>query len=270
MKASRLTDALLGVVFFGSLIGLGITTIVLSDVKFGVPHYDVDFISPDVGYLRPGDPVLVYGMPSGKVQTIDRLPASKTVTAADGTPAECRVKVRARMELDLYSNLPKDSTIVVEDRGLLGGKLVRIEKGMSDTLWQRDEPLLLIERRSALETAGDVFSENRENVRRTIDNLAQVAEAANHGTGVIGMLLHDEQSANDARGLLADARGSAAEIRAVAVSLHEGKGLLGALLADQQLADDVRKIVKHALGAIEDARESTPVQSFGSFLFGTF
>ncbi|HTE07005.1 MAG TPA: MlaD family protein [Planctomycetota bacterium] len=229
MKTSRLTDTLLGLVFFGTLIGLGIATIVLSDVKFGVPHYDVDLVSPDVGYLRPGDPVLVYGMPSGKVEAIERLPEAMTVRTPEGGQAECRVLVRARMDLDLYARMPRDSRIVVEDRGLLGGKLVRIEKGASEEFWPRDEPMLVLERQSVLESAGDVIAENREGVRHAIENLAQVTESARSGHGVLGMLLTDDQ-----------------------------------------LADDVRKIVKHALGAIEDARESTPVQSVGSFLFGTF
>ena len=52
--------------------------------------------------------------------------------------------------------------------------------------------------------------------------------------------------------------------------MQSGDGLLAALIGDEQLADDFRSIMAQVLGAIEDARETTPVQSVGSFLFGTF
>ena len=55
---TRVSDILLGLVFFGALIGLGVATILLSDFRFGVERYEVELISPDVGYLRPGDPSL--------------------------------------------------------------------------------------------------------------------------------------------------------------------------------------------------------------------
>src|SRR6185295_8045547 len=104
---------ILGVVFFGALLGLGAVTIALSDFKFGAPRYDVDLISPDVGYLRAGDPVLLYGMPAGKVQVIQRLSAPRMGTAPDGTQVECRVVIHARFDADVYARLPVDSPIFI-------------------------------------------------------------------------------------------------------------------------------------------------------------
>ncbi len=342
---SRVSDVLLGILFFGALFALGAVTIALSDYTFGAPRFDVEFISPDVGYLRTGDPVLLYGMPAGKVQTISRLASPRTALAADGHPVECRVLVRARLEADVYARIPVDSLISIEDRGLLGGKLVRIEEGRSDQLHEPGEPLLAIERKSVLEAAGDVIAENRAGLRRTIESIAEMTESASAGHGLLGALVRDEGVAQDVRGILADVRGSATDIRATAAAIRAGegtlgrlvhddalytdtqgvltdarglfadarevarkinngegtlgrlvtdstlydragrffddaslisqdirggKGVLGALLADDDLARDFRSIVKHVLGAIEDARESSPVQSVGSFLFGTF
>ena len=70
---SRNQDMILGIVFFGALLGLGVITIVLSDFSLGTEWHRAEFFSDDVGYLRPGDPVLLYGMAAGKVEAITRL-----------------------------------------------------------------------------------------------------------------------------------------------------------------------------------------------------
>src|SRR5688572_18844388 len=127
--ANRHSDVLLGLVFFAGLIGLGVATIALSDVSFGKPQYDVEIFSPDVGYLRPGDPVLLDGVRTGKVRDIERREAPQTLARLDGTSVECTVMVRARLGADVYARLTAAGRIVVEDRGLLGGKLVRIDAG---------------------------------------------------------------------------------------------------------------------------------------------
>jgi len=342
---SRVSDVLLGVVFFGSLLALGAVTIALSDYRFGAPRFDVEFISPDVGYLRPGDPVLLYGMPAGKVQTIERLPAPVMARTPDGDAVEARVRIRARLDADLYARVPIDSPITIEDRGLLGGKLIRIEEGQSHELHERGEPLLAVEKKSVLEAAGDLIDENRASVRRTIDNIAEMTDSARDGHGMLGTLLRDDTAGRDLRDAVADLRGSAGDIHAVtgavrsgqgtlgrlihddslyqtaegavgdarslvadarevaakinrgegtigrlvndpglydragrffddistvSQDIRSGKGLVGALISDEELARDFRSIIKQVLGVIEDARESTPVQNVGSFLFGTF
>ena len=48
-------DVSLGILFFGTLIALGVVTIGLSDFAIGVERHDVVMYSDDVGYLRPGD-----------------------------------------------------------------------------------------------------------------------------------------------------------------------------------------------------------------------
>jgi ABC-type transporter Mla subunit MlaD len=328
---SRYTDVLLGLLFFGSLIGLGVATIALSDYQFGEPRYQVEILSPDVGYLRPGDPVLLFGMPAGKVVAIERLPEPESHELTGGWRVECRVRVITSLEVDVYRSLPVDSELIIEDRGLLGGKLIRVETGSSPNYVPRDKPLVAVSAASALQSASEVLSENRENLRRTLDSLTQMVEQANRGGGLLGAMLWDEplkrnvqETAEDlreaadaiqrgegtlgrlimqddmyteAQGTVDDAQGFFASAREVADRINAGegtvgqlvtndelyesartffadvqanKGLLGALIADEELATKFRHIVDQVLGAVEDARESSPVQSAGSFIFGTF
>jgi phospholipid/cholesterol/gamma-HCH transport system substrate-binding protein len=302
--ANRHSDVLLGLVFFAGLIGLGVATIALSDVSFGKPQYDVEIFSADVGYLRPGDPVLLYGMPTGKVRDIERLEAPQTLARLDGTTVECTVMVRARLDADVYSRLTTAGRIIVEDRGLLGGKLVRIDAGPGGEPLRPGAPLVAELAVSALQATGEILEENRADLRRTIDNLAAASDRIGAGQGVLGALVQDDTLADDLRAGVADLRHTAAGLRDVSErvargegtlgrlvhdeALHDrvtaffddlsslsedvraGEGLLGALVSDEQLADDFRSIVAQVLGTVEDARESSPVQGVGSLLFGTF
>jgi len=301
---TRSSDILLGLVFFGGLIGLGVATIALSDVRFGKPQYDIDLYSADVGYLRPGDPVLLYGMPTGKVREIERLAQPRTLSRLDGTPVECAVVVHARVDADVYSRLTTAGRIVVEDRGLLGGKLVRIDAGPGGEPLRPDTPLVAELAASALQATGEILQENREDLRRTIGNLASASDRIHQGQGVLGALVQDDELAGNVRDGVADLRATAADLRAMSSrvargegslgrlvnddSLHEratallddlasvshdireGNGLLGALVSDPKLAEDFRSLVAQVLGTVEDARESSPVHGVGSLLFGTF
>lgn len=96
----RKQDALLGLIFFSALFGLGAVTILLSDFRLGVTLHEVTLLSDDVGFLRTGDPVLVYGMTSGKVTALERLSVPVDVSTADGQLVRCTVAIRATLDLD--------------------------------------------------------------------------------------------------------------------------------------------------------------------------
>ncbi len=210
---ARSSDILLGLVFFGSLIGLGVATIALSDVRFGTPQHDVDLYSDDVGYLRPGDPVLLDGMPTGKVRAIERLDPPRTLERLDGTPVECAVVVRARVDADVRARLSTAGRIVVEDRGLLGGKLVRIDAAPGGEPLPPDAPLVAELSVSALQATGEILEENREDLRRTIDNLATASGRIASGEGLLGALISDPKLAEDFRSIVAQVLGTVEDAR---------------------------------------------------------
>ena len=405
MKKSNY-DIILGIVFFGTLTGLGIITIVLSDFALGVEWHRLDLYSEDIGYLRPGDPVLLHGMSAGKVETIERLEnAVKIPRPLDlsgnrsGEDVLCTVGIVVKLDIDPYLHLKTDYHITIEDRGLLGGKLIRMEVGENSVYFPKDQKLLAVAPPSALLTASRMLQENRAAVMEAIENIAEFAEKANDGNGTLGLLLTDEVTreqidtliddfaavgdnltggegtlgklltdsapfddikvaSSDLRGftdrikrgegsfgkfiqddavyedirtLAADAReglsgvwdgdgtlaklinedtlyteatslvgdlremaatatngdGTIAQLlndrvlydqvvtlvddaSAVFTDIRTGDGLVAALIHDEKLLDDFRAILNQVLGAIEDARETTPVTSLGSFLFGTF
>ncbi|MCB9897146.1 MAG: MCE family protein [Planctomycetes bacterium] len=409
---ARRQDIVLGVFFFAALIGLGIVTIVESDFAFGVERHDLVAYSDDVGYLRPGDPVLLFGMSAGKVASITRLDEPRliihpsTQPTVAGREVRCTVRLDLRLDVDPYEYLKADHRILIEDRGLLGGKLVRIETGVDDARLSRDAPLVALAAESAIQGLGGLIEENRQPLNEILNNVADVTAHVNRGEGPLGRLVRDDELADrlsetidsvrdvtsglakgegtlgrllkdgqlydDARvfmsdlrsamervkrgegslgrllqedglyqrvdTILADAQGVMADVAAgkgslgkllhesglyddlhatvgdvlalvqdardgkgtvgrllvdeslfveardffatagrvgeriesIATDMQEGKGLLAALLSDEKLANDLRNILDQVLGAVEDARETAPVRSVGSLLFGTF
>lgn len=349
---SRSTDVLLGTLFFGALLALGVATIALSDVRFGAPVYPVEIFTRDAGYLRPGDPVLVDGMPGGKVVDLRRLPEPRPLELPGGRVVECTVAITARLDVDIVGRLPVDSRLLIEDRGLLGGKLIRVAAGVQTRLLEAGQPLVAEAVAPVFQAVGEVISENRERLQYLISDLSLMSDRARRGEGLLGALINDGQLADDARTFLRNGRETSEHARSIAKSIDEGAGTLGrlvksdemwddgraalaaweetgaslarsargveelvagvergegnlgkllkdsalhdrfaalvddvsalssdarhgrgllhALIYDEVLVDDLRRAVALTLGAIEDARESSPVQGFGSFLFGTF
>lgn len=252
---SRLSDVLLGLFFFAALIGLGVVTIVLSDYKFGEATYDVEMKSPDVGYLRPGDPVLLYGMPTGTVRSIERLEPPGPVQMNDGRVVFCTVRIMIRTDVNLYDRLPIDSTITIEDRGLLGGKLIRMDVGDSPVFIKNEGPLVALPSSGGFTAVGEMISENRASLRRTLDNLASITSDIDAGQGALGALLHNDQLEADVLAMGSDARAVVENARAVTDALRGGSGLLGKLVYDDGLANDTESAVVSARTFFDEAAD---------------
>ncbi len=402
---NRNNDAILGIVFFGALIGLGVMTIVLSDFALGAETFRVKVYATDIGYLRAGDPILLHGMAAGKVEEINRLPQPLLIaephdsSGASPGEANCTVEVQLKMEVDPYLYLRQDYDILIEDLGLLGGKMVRMVVGRADVFIPKGQQLYALAPPSAVQAASEILEENRADIRDAIAQINEFAEKANRGEGTLGLLMNDAETRariegiiddittvgdsltngegtmgkllndsapfDDLKVAMADARSFTDRIRkgegtvgkmiqddtiyedirslteeartglsgiwdgegtlgklinddalyaqaeefmadlleiaekvsdgegtlgrllndaqlyddvvafvndarVVFSDLRDGKGLVAALINDEELLDDFRSILSQVLGAIEDARETTPVTSLGSFLFGTF
>jgi phospholipid/cholesterol/gamma-HCH transport system substrate-binding protein len=252
---SRLSDVLLGLFFFAALIGLGVITIVLSDYRFGEEQFDVKLLSPDVGYLRPGDPVLLYGMPTGTVRSIERLPQTRAVTMRDNRVVQCSVQISIRTDTNIYDRLPVDSTITIEDRGLLGGKLIRMDVGVSDVFETAEGPLVALPASAGFTAIGEMISENRTNLRQTLDNLASITSDIDAGQGALGALLHNKELESDVLAMGKDARAVVENAREVTDSLRAGGGLLGKLIYDEPLADDTQSAVNSARTFFDEAAD---------------
>ena len=130
----------------------------------------------------------------------------------------------------------------------MGGKLIRVVTGTSETFVNRETPLVAMSAVSALQSAGELLAENRENVRRTFDNFTQLIESANRGRGLLGALFYDETLNTKIKGFAEDAA-------AISSSLRQGQGTLGKLLVETEMYDTAQSGISGAKGFIASAQE---------------
>ena len=116
-----------------------------------------------------------------------------------------------------------------------------------------------------------VYSDEGESFLRGIAaNVKDISLRIRRGEGILGRLLYDDALA-DRFGEILDRTGeSVSGLLSIVRQVQEGGGTIGLLLYDDDLRLKIRAILDQALIAIEDAREAAPLNSLGSFLFGSF
>jgi len=107
------------------------------------------------------------------------------------------------------------------------------------------------------DTVYEDFKATIANLRKTTDNIAA-------GKGFIGKLLTEDDQ------LYEDLKVSMASIRSITESISKGEGTLGRLTQDARLYDEATALVEDLRAAIDDFRETSPVTTFSSILFGAF
>ena len=96
------------------------------------------------------------------------------------------------------------------------------------------------------------------------DNLKAVSDRLVQGKGTLGRLL----SSDDA--LYKDIADAAASLKSIAARLDKGEGTLGKLLQSDELYKQVKGTIEEARAAVDDFRETAPITTFTSILFGAF
>lgn len=103
-----------------------------------------------------------------------------------------------------------------------------------------------------------------EDIRAITGNLKETTERLNSGEGMIGKLLSKDET------LYNDLQASVASIRTITAKLESGEGTLGRLVMDPGLYDNVNLLVNEFRATLDDFRESSPVTTFTTVLFGAF
>ena len=99
-----------------------------------------------------------------------------------------------------------------------------------------------------------------------IASLKEISGRLENGEGSLGKLL-----AKDDTALYDDLKATIANLRAISDRLEKGEGSLGKLLSnDTALYDNVNGIVIDAREYLDDLRETTPLSTFSTFIFGAF
>jgi phospholipid/cholesterol/gamma-HCH transport system substrate-binding protein len=296
MKRSRLQETSMevtvGAFMFMILLALGFFTIVLSRQNIFSPSYRMDVVFDNVKGLREGDNVFVRGVSVGKIKTLQIKP--------DG--------VHISVNLEQPVELHEDYVIEILPSSVLGGRYLNIYEGSHSTpeiakgtVVKGLTPIDLIDEatkttqliKEALVEGGII-----ENLKMTMAQLNDVTAKLSKGEGTIGKLLMDDKVYKDLNDITANlkdiseriAKGkgtigkliseddqlynnlaeASASMKHIATSIEKGDGTLGKLVKDDKLYNELLMTLHEARATIDDYRETAPITTFSSILFGAF
>lgn len=250
MDSTRSRDFTLGLVFFGGLALLLYYTVVLTGFSLKEKIL-LQAYFPDARGLKNGDAVLVAGRPIGAVREVEYY---------DDRPFATRIGVS--MEFEEVPKLHEGYSMRISEFTVLGGRVVEIDPGPGEApLVAAGAELVGTIDASALESLNAMIAENRDGVRRMIDNLALASTNLVEGRGALGALLNDEELRGQLDQAMVDVSGLLADLR-------EGKGAVGALLSDEATRERVIALVEDAGLAAGDLREVLGAARDGEGLIG--
>lgn len=257
-----------GILFAGSLGLVGYFTVLSDSGPFSSPGKQLVLYFDHAEGVKAGTRVTVLGVPAGTVTAIELVSVDNAgLPVPDDSQSRSRQIVGITIELKkpvvFYSNY----RVSLKNESILSGKVVAIDPGTTrvshgpsperlDVVWidpaelsqtGRSASEYSLDRLAANRDAGqqtailqgqnagdpvaglaELISENREDVRRTIQNVAEITEKINNGRGTVGLLINDNQ-------------------------LHENANTL---------VTDARIVVREMRESLEDTREQAPVTSF--------
>lgn len=232
-----------GFFFFVALVVLLFGSLAVTEVRFTKP-VRVKFHFDRVEGLRAGDDIRADGLLVGKVSSLE----------LDQDHGGVKVKGHLTHPVELYEGY----VARVESFTLLGGNYISLSRGkigarridLSETLVGTAKP-------SALETAADVFTENREGFHSMIKALSETSEEIKAmvsdiraGKGSIGKLatdtaLYDEATAavKSSRDAIQDIRDTVRKITETVEKINSGQGTAARLINDPSLYDEAKGLV---------------------------
>ena len=299
-------EVLVGLFLFVALIVLGIFTIVLGGNKLLQPHYDVEVVFSEIGGLQEGEGVYLRGKQIGYVKETILKQEQVDVTLSLDVPIEFhrgyRIEVMSASMLGgKYIKIDPgkyESPLISMDEPLLGELPVDVMAEFNTALHNLQTMMGAMGEGKG--TLGSLLADDtlyKELVALT-ENVNQISGKIALGEGTIGRLVKDPSLYTQAEevfgglqallarvesgeglagefftedsDILAELRQASAEMNSAMRQLNSTNGTLGKLMQDPALYDEATGLMKAARGTVDDLRESSPLRSFGSVVFGAF
>ncbi|MCE9597413.1 MAG: MlaD family protein [Spirochaetia bacterium] len=239
-------NILVGILFFGALALAGFFTIVSESGPFAKKGNQTVLYFDNADGIKIGSRVTVLGVPAGTVTDLSligvddqRRPVAEETQAVAQRVA---VTIELKRPVKFYSNYK----IAVKNETILSGKIIAIDPGSiragedgkipevvkvlapSTSELQSESKTALqhrIEKGAGYtdlqgESSGDplaglseVLAENRTDIRRTLNNVAEITTKINQGKGTVGLLINDDELHRNANTVLTDAQIVVRELR---------------------------------------------------------
>lgn len=299
-------EIIVGLFMFLVLIALGVFTIVLGRQNFLQEKHHIRVEFDEIGGLREGDNVFLRGVQVGTIKSTELGDNHVEVLAELTVPVEFRegytVEVIASSMLGgkilKIDEGPLTAPVVDEERSIIGQLPLDILTELGDAvvrLRQFTEGLAsgegtigkLLKDDSIFNDIGEgvaslkVVSKRLENgegaigklltddsiydrLSNSLATLDRVTQRLENGEGTLGKLLSDDNT------MMNDLEAAIANLKTMTQKVNDGEGTLGMLMADDQLYHETQALLEEVRAAIDDMRETSPVTTFGSVVFGAF
>ena len=103
-----------------------------------------------------------------------------------------------------------------------------------------------------------------KDIQSVTSNLKTLSDRLASGEGTLGKLMSKDDT------VYKDIAATAASLKNVTERIDRGEGLLGKITKDDSLYQDIKQAVSEVRAAVDDFRETSPVVTFSSLLFGAF
>ena len=299
-------EVLVGLFVSVALLALGIFTIVLGGTTLLKSHYQVEVLFDEIGGLQEGEGVFMRGKQIGYVKQTLLEPKNVRVILTLDKPVVFRKDYRIdvisasmlggkylRMDLGHPASdpLPEGTQILGESPVDVMANFNTAVEGMQQmltsvgagegTLGQLlyDETLYnqllelnkgLLGFMSKIESADGTFNRLISDpvlyvqTEELLDRLNSVVGQMEEGEGLLGKLLNEKTTTID------DLEVAVAELGIVIQQLNSTNGTIGKLINDPALYDESTELIEEARATMDDLRETSPLRSFGSIIFGAF
>jgi phospholipid/cholesterol/gamma-HCH transport system substrate-binding protein len=253
MKKAQLAEVIVGLVFVAGVSLLGLYTIVITKVTLGATkNYKVYF--SEVYGLKEGDPVRVEGFEVGEVQSLRPLPEGGIMAV-----------LRVSEDVQIYR---AGSEVRVTPFSPLGGRVVEIERGKAaskDTYsWfgkaagalaqDQADTIQGVAEGELLQTLNQLVEQNRDSVRRIVQNLETVSDQLTKTDNILGYLINSTEGQERIQGVVDGMSSSAGRLERILGRIEQGEGVVGGLVTPgTAIGRDVEATVASARSAFDSA-----------------
>lgn len=253
MKKTQLAEVIVGLVFVAGVSLLGLYTIVITKVTLGATKNYKVFFSEVYG-LKEGDPVRVEGFEVGEVESLRPLPEGGIMAV-----------LRVSEDVQIYR---AGSEVRVTPFSPLGGRVVEIERGKAaskDTYsWfgkakggldeEKADTIQGIAEGELLQTLNQLVEQNRDSVRRIVQNLETVSNQLTKTDNILGYLINSTEGQERIQGVVDGMSSSAGRLERILGRIEQGEGVVGGLVTPgTAIGADVEATVRSARSAFGSA-----------------
>jgi phospholipid/cholesterol/gamma-HCH transport system substrate-binding protein len=225
---------LVGILFFGAMSVVGYFTIVTDGGPLKKEAYSMKIYFPNGEGIKIGNKVTVQGVPYGYVSRINLvqvdIDGNVLSKGEEGIGTRVEVTITIPANIKMYENYE----IKIKNESLLSGRVISIDPGTSLEKDPKTNEILPNAKKNRevnlsssdntnrlkgktnddpLVSLSELIAENRNDIRKTISNIADISGKINTGKGTLGRLINQDDIHSNVNTTLTDAQIVLRELR---------------------------------------------------------